>query len=84
MHKNVNHKDFPDTFEQITIADQSICTRRQLKFMIFKNNRNKIGMNMTANKLYQISNLISFDMLNLTFVPFKKLAKIQFLKFRKT
>ena len=68
------------SFEQVTVMDQIICTRRQLKFQIFKSNNNKIGMNTTANKLFHVNNLIGLDMLNLEYVHFKKLAKIQFLK----
>ena len=41
-------------------------------------------MNMTANKFYCINNEIGLDMLNLSFVHFKKLAKIQFLKYGTT
>ena len=41
-------------------------------------------MNTTANKLYHENNLISLDMLNLKFVHYKKLAKLQFLKNGKT
>ena len=37
-----------------------------------------------ANKFYALSNLISLGMPNLTFVHFKKLEKIQFLKYGKT
>ena len=66
------------------VLDQTVCTGRQLRFQIFRNNKRKIGMNMTANKLHCISNLVGFDMLNLSFVHFKKLAKIQLLKFGKT
>ena len=40
-------------------------------------------MNMTANKFYCIKNLIGLDMLSMSFVHYKKLAKIQFLKFGK-
>ena len=49
-------------------------------FQIFKNNKSKIGMNTTANKLSHISNQIGLEMPNLEHVHFKKLAKIQFLK----
>ena len=55
LHKTVNHVNFPQSFEQVTAVDQTICTSRQLKFQIFKNNRSKIGMNMTANKFYCIT-----------------------------
>ena len=41
-------------------------------------------MNTTGNKLYHINNLIGLDKLNLGFVHFKKLMKIQFLKNGKT
>ena len=58
--------------------------RRQLKFKIFRNKQLKVGLNMSANKFHCVSDLISYDMLNLSFVHFKKLAKIQFLKFGKT
>ena len=37
-------------------------------------------MNTTANKLYHINKLIGLDKLNMTFVHFKKLMKVQFLK----
>ena len=80
MHKVLNEHDNVLSFEQVTVMDQIICTHRQLKFQIFKSNNNKIGMNTTANKLYHVSNLIGLDMLNLEYVHFKKLAKIQFLK----
>ena len=53
-------------------------------FYVFRNNKLKIGLNTTANKLHCISDLIGYDMLNSGFVHFKKLAKIQFLKFGKT
>ena len=80
LHKILNEHDNVLSFEQVTVMDQIICTGRQLKFQIFKNNTNKIGMNTTANKLFHVNNLIGLDMLNLSYVHFKKLAKIQFLK----
>ena len=84
LHKTLNHRDFPCTLEDIELLDQNICTSRQLKFKLYKNNKLKVGLNMPANKLYCISDLVSYDQLNLSFVHFKKLAKIQFLKFGKT
>ena len=80
LHKTINHVDFPQSFEHITLIDQTICTGRQLRFQMYRNNKSKIGMNTTANKFYHINNLIGLDMLNKNFVHFKKLAKIQFLK----
>ena len=84
MHKIVNDHDNVLSFEHVTVMDQIFCTGRQLKFKVLRNFSNKIGMNTTANKLYHLNDLISFSMLNLDFVHFKKLAKIQFLKYGKT
>ena len=84
LHKTINQSNFPNCNEHVTIVEQSVCTSRQLTFKIFRNNKRKIAMNMTANKFYCISDQISMDSLNLTFVHFKKLAKIQFLKYGRT
>ena len=84
LYKTVNQINFPNCFEHVTIINQTICTGRQLKFKTLRNNALKIGMNMTANKFYCISDQIGFDLLNLSFVHFKKLMKIQFLKYGKT
>ena len=48
---------------------------------ILRNFNVKIGMNTTENKLYHLNNVVGLNMLNNTFVHFKKLAKIQFLKY---
>ena len=40
----------------------------------------KMRMNTTANKLYHLNNKIDLNTLNLNFVHFKKVAKLQFLK----
>ena len=71
-------------FETVTVIDQMILTSRQMNFQILRNNKRKIGLNTTANKFYHISNLIGLDRLNLKFVHFKKLSKLQFLKYGKT
>ena len=84
LHKILNHIDFPESIDHVSLIDQTICTSRQLSFQIFKNNKTKIGMNTLANKLHFISGTVSFSMLNMGFVHFKKLAKIQFLKFGRT
>ena len=84
LHKTINELDFPNCFEHVTILDKTICTSRQLKFKVFRNNSLKIGINMTANKLHCVSDKIGLDMLNLSFVHFKKLAKVQFLHYGKT
>ena len=84
LHKIINQPNFRNCFEHVTIVDQTVCTSRQLTFKVFRNNSLKIGMNMTANKLHCISDQIRLDSLNLNFVHYKKLAKLQFLKYGKT
>ena len=84
LHKTINHENFPSCFEHITVIEQVVCTCRQLIFKFFKNNKLKIGMNMTANKFFNISDQVGMDLLNLSFVHYKKIMKIQFLKYGKT
>ena len=84
LHKLVNENEEDLNFEQITVLDQIICTRRQLNFEIHRTNACKIGLNTTANKLYPISNKIGLEMLNKGFVHFKKLAKLLFLRYGNT
>ena len=84
LHKLVDGLQKEITFEHCTLLEGIVCTSRQLTFEIYRNNKNKIGMNTTANKLYPISKLIGLDALNLGFVHFKKLMKFQFLKNGKT
>ena len=43
-----------------------------------------IGMNTTGNKFYHVKRLIGLDKLNLSFIHYKKLMTIQFLKYGKT
>ena len=47
-------------------------------------NSYKIGLNTTSSKFYNLKKQIGLATLNLSFVHFKKLMKIQFLKFGKT
>ena len=84
LHKLVNENISDLDFEQITVFDQMVCTRRQLNFEIHRNNKSKIGLNCTANKLYPLSGKIPLDMLSKDFVYYKKLAKIMFLKYGNT
>ena len=72
------------TFESITVLHQMPLSSRQHLFLIFKQNNTKIGMNTTANKFYQLSGKITLNSLGYSFVHFKKLMKIQFLKYGKT
>ena len=80
LHKTITELYISCTTEMATLLSNIICTRRQLNFEIIKNNRSKIGMNCISNKFYHISKLVSLNNLNLDFVHFKKIMKIQFLK----
>ena len=80
LHKVLNDIGEVPKTETIRILEQSVFTRRQLKFEIYPNNHCKIGMNTNANKLYHLNKLIGFDKLNYSFVHSKKIMKIQFLK----
>ena len=84
LFKTVNDNLGDITFEQITVFEQIRCSSRQSTFEIQRNNNYKIGMNTTSNKFFALSKTISLEMLQLSFVHFKKLAKIQFLKYGKT
>ena len=84
LHKLVNDHSNILSFEHVTEMDRIICTRGQIRFHIMRKFNTKIGMNTTANKLYHLNNLIGLDLLNLKFVHYEKLMKIQFLKYGKT
>ena len=80
LHKLVNEHDNNLSFEHVTVMDQVVCTSRQTNFQIFRKFNTKIGLNTTANKLFPLNNMIGLDRLNLNFIHYKKLAKLQFLK----
>ena len=82
LHKTLNF-DLP-SFETITVLDQMPFSSRQTMFLIFRINATQIGMNTTANKFYQLSNKIPLSSLPLSFVLYKKLMKLLFLKYGKT
>ena len=84
LYKRLNFDTDEPCFETITVIDQMLMPRRQSKFQIFKTNKLKIGLNTTANKLFPISNLITLEHLNLSYFQFKRLYKIQFLKYGNT
>ena len=52
--------------------------------MILRSKFEKVGMNTMANKLYCESAKIGYEALNCKFVHYKKLMKIEFLKYGKT
>ena len=84
LHQVINaHFLLPRT-ETIRVLEKMVCTSRQLNFEIIRNDKSKIGMIMQANKFYHVNKLIGLDKLNMSFVHFKKLMKIQFLKNGKT
>ena len=82
LHKTTNF-EVPD-FEGITVLNQTTLTSRQTSFLILGNNSTRIGMNTTSNKFYQLTGKILLNSLGLTFTHFKKLMKVQFLKYGKT
>ena len=67
--------------ETINVIEQFVFTRRQITFEILRDNRTKIGMNKATNEFYHITKMIGQDKLNLGFVHYKKIMKIQFLKY---
>ena len=83
LHRVVNDTESHISTETISVFDQVICTRRQLYFETFRNNIYKIGLNTTGSKFYHVNKLIGLDKLNLGYVHFKKIMKIQFLKYGK-
>ena len=84
LHKLVNVNSESLTFDQVLVMDQVVCSGRQLRFQVQRKFNHKIGMNIMANKFYHINNEISFDMLNINFVHYKKQCKIQYLKYGRT
>ena len=84
LYKTLNNIFSYCSTEHASLLNNITCTRRQLKFEIVRSNRTKIGMNMISNKFYHILKQIGLDLLNLRFAHFKKLMKIQFLKYGKT
>ena len=84
LHKSLNEIYTECSSEHANLLNNVICTGRQRYFEIIRSNKTKIGMNNISNKFFHISKLIPLDLLNLSFVHFKKVMKIQFLKYGKT
>ena len=84
LFKFFNNEDHSLDFETITVLDQAIFTSRQINFQVMRNNKRKIGLNTTANKLFHLNNLIGLERLNFSFVHYKRTTKTQFLKYGKT
>ena len=84
LHKLLDEINNNCTTEHVNILANIVCTSRQVTFEILRANNVRMGMNTTANKLYHVNKLIGLNALALSFVHFKKLMKIQFLKFGKT
>ena len=80
LHKTLNEIFESCTSEHAALLINVVCTRRQLKLEVIRSNRSKIGMNAIKNKFYHITKLIGLDLINLSFVHFKRMMKIQFLK----
>ena len=71
LHKTLNLCNDTINTETIRVIEQTVFTRRQLNFEIYRNS--KIGMNSQANKFYHITKLITLDKLDMSFVHLKKL-----------
>ena len=84
LHKIFNEPDLVLRTETLRVFEQSVCFRRQIVFETFRTNNSKIGLKTAANKFYHVNKLIGLDKLNHNIVHFKKLMKIQFLKYGKT
>ena len=82
LYKILNFEEV--SFETVTVLNQLFCTSRQTNFQILRDNHSRIGMNCTANKFYCLNSKIGINCFNLKYVHFKKIAKIQFLKYGKT
>ena len=54
-NKTLNEHDFCLSFELVTVMDQVVCTGRQLRFQILRENRSKTGINVTANNFYCVN-----------------------------
>ena len=81
LHKVFSSIFIECTSEHVRILSNVVCSTGQIKFEIIRDNRVKIGMNTGSNKFYQLNKQISLDSINLSYVHFKKLMKIQFLKY---
>ena len=72
LFKTLNSQDHELSFETITVYDQIVCSRRQIKFQIHRDFTYKIGLNTTENKLYYLNNQIGLNLLDLNYVHYKK------------
>ena len=68
LHISINEIFDCCTSEHARLLNNIVCTGRQLKFEIIRNNRSKIGKNTFSNKFFHMSKLIGPDTLNLNFV----------------
>jgi hypothetical protein len=55
----------------LNFNNQIILTGRQTKFIMFKSNNYKIGLNIITNRFHSISNKIELDHLNLPYPSYK-------------
>ena len=84
LYKTFNFTNNVPPTEVIRVFEQMISTRRQVLFESFRSNRSKIGMNANENKFYHINKQIPLATLNFSFMAFKRVMKLKFLKFGKT
>ena len=84
LHRLLNSMDEELSLDQVMVMDQAICTSRQLRFQVQRKFNQKVVMNIPVNKFYYINDKIGFDILNLSYVHYKRLCKFQYLKYGNT
>ena len=84
LYKVLNEPTFECSMEYVRVVEQIICPQRQSLFRIFKNNNYRIGLNTTSNKFFYLNDLVMLDSLSYNFLHYKRVMKVQFLKYGKT
>ena len=75
------HKTYNSTTQNkdwLELADQIVITGRQSKFISYKSNNYKIGLNILVNRFYSLKQRIVLDDLNHNMPVFKKKMKTEF------
>ena len=84
LYKVLNEPTFECSMEYVRVVEQIVCPQRQSLFRIFKNNNYRIGLNTTSNKFFYLNDLVMLDSLSYNFLHYKRVMKVQFLKYGKT
>ena len=68
------------TNKWLHLYSNQVLTSRQKTFITHKTNKNKVGLNALANRLYILNGRIPLDWLNLSINSFKTKCRIEILK----